>query len=40
MPAYAIDIIDPKAYDEYRSRSLATVQAFGGASSCAAATGR
>jgi uncharacterized protein (DUF1330 family) len=33
MPAYAIvniDIIDPKAYEEYRSRSLATVQKFGG----------
>ena len=30
MPAYAIvniDIIDAKAYEEYRSRSLAAVQA-------------
>lgn len=33
MPAYAlvnIDVQDPKAYEEYRSRSLATVQKFGG----------
>lgn len=33
MPAYAIvniDVRDPKAYEEYRSRSLATIQKFGG----------
>ncbi|HEY4372060.1 MAG TPA: DUF1330 domain-containing protein [Burkholderiales bacterium] len=33
MPAYAIvniDVQDARAYEEYRSRSLATVQKFGG----------
>jgi len=33
MPAYVIaniEVTDPKGYEEYRSRSLATVQKFGG----------
>jgi len=33
MAAYAIvniEVTDPKGYEEYRSRSLATVQKFGG----------
>jgi uncharacterized protein (DUF1330 family) len=33
MPAYVIaniEVIDPKGYDEYRSRTLGTVEKFGG----------
>lgn len=33
MPAYAIaniEVTDPKGYDEYRSRTLATIEKFGG----------
>ena len=33
MPAYVIaniEVTDPKRYEEYRSRTLATIEAFGG----------
>jgi len=33
MPAYCIaniEVTDPKGYDEYRSRTLATIEKFGG----------
>jgi uncharacterized protein (DUF1330 family) len=33
MPAYVIaniEVTDPKGYDEYRSRTLATIEKFGG----------